>query len=283
MAAATHFNYGVQAILQSNFDVAQIQFEYVLKIYPNFPGLREKYTQTMIEIAKLNAPTPTPQATPTPDMRGVDALFAQAHQQVNAKQGTAALVTLDTLRNQDIHYRTLDVDALYYMALRFSGIDKILRQAVQEGGLYDLTLASRFAPLDHEAVQYATWSRNYLTAISYWGVDWQKVVYYLNQVFSASPGLQDSKGNSVRSRTVEALWRLGDTLMSSNKYCEAAQNYKYSLNIMQMDTVQAKYNAAYLKCMGPSLTQTAYPTTAPVVVETPTPAVIPDTPTPSTP
>jgi len=280
VAAATHFNYGVQAMLQSNYEVARIQFEYVLQIAPDFPSLKEKYTQTMIEIAKNSLPTATPQPTPTPDMRGVEALFAQAQQQVNTKQGAAALVTLDTLRNQDIHYRTLEVDALYYMALRFSGMDKILRQADLEGGIYDLTLASHFAPLDHEAVQVAAWARNYITAISYWGVDWEKVVYYLNQVYSASPGLQDSKGNSVRSRTIEALWRYGDVLMERNNYCEAAKYYQYSLNISQQDAVQAKYASANLKCIGPSLTQTAVPTAPPVVEETPTPEVIPETPTP---
>jgi hypothetical protein len=280
VAAATHYNYGVQAMLQSNYEVARLQFEYVLKIVPNFPGLQEKYTQTMMEIVKNSQPTATPQPTPTADMRGVETLFAQAQQLVNSKNGTAALVTLDTLRNQDLHYRTLDVDALYYLALRFSGADKILRQADQEGGLYDLTLASRFAPLDHEAVQYATWARNYITAISYWNVNWEKVVFYLNQVFSASPGLQDSKGNSVRSRTIEALWRYGDVLADSNNFCDAAKYYKYSLAIQQFDSVQAKYNSANLRCLGPSLTQQALPTAGPLVVETPTAGVIADTPTP---
>lgn len=280
VTAATHFNYGVQAMLQSNYEVARLQFEYVLQIEPNFPGLQEKYTQTMIEIAKNSQPTPTIMPTPTADMRGVETLFAQAQQQVNAKQGIAALVTLDTLRNQDINYRTLEVDALYYLALRFSGFEKIAIQADQEGGLYDLTLASRFAPLDHEALNYATWARNYITAISYWNVNWERVVYYLNQVYSASPGLQDSKGNSVRSRTIEALWRYGDVLMNKNDFCEAAKYYQYSLNIMQQDKVAALYNTANLRCMGPALTQAAMPTNTPVVAATPTPQVIPDTPTP---
>jgi tetratricopeptide (TPR) repeat protein len=280
VTAATHFNYGVQAMLQSNYEVARLQFEYVLQIDQNFPGLQEKYTQTMIEIAKNSQPTPTMIPTPTADMRGVETMFTQAQQLVNAKQGTAALVVLDTLRNQDIRYRTLEVDALYYMALRFSGIEKIAVQADQEGGLYDLTLASHFAPLDHEALNYATWARNYITAISFWNVNWERVVYYLNQVYSASPGLQDSKGNSVRSRTIEALWRYGDVLMNKNDFCEAAEYYQYSLNIMQQDKVAALYNSANLRCIGPSLTLTAIPPAPPAVVETPTPEVIPETPTP---
>ena len=39
VTAATHFNYGVGAMLQKNYEVARIQFEYVLKILPDFPGL----------------------------------------------------------------------------------------------------------------------------------------------------------------------------------------------------------------------------------------------------
>jgi len=282
VTAATHFNYGVGAMLQNNYEVAQIQFEYVLKIMPDFPGLREKYTQTMVELAKKNLPTPTPAATPTPDKRGVEALFAQAQQEVNSKNGTAAVKTLDTLRNQDIKYRTLEVDALYYMALRFSGLDKISRLADQEGGLYDLTLASRFAPLDHEALQYANWARNYVTAISYWNVNWEKVVYYLSQVYTASPGLQDSKGISARMRYIEALYRYGDVLMANDQYCDAANYYGGSIKIQENSTIQAKYAAANLKCMGPALTQQAIPTPTPIplVVETPTPVVVVDTPIP---
>ena len=282
VTAATHFNYGVGAMLQKNYEVARIQFEYVLKIMPDFPGLKEKYTQTIMELAKKNLPTATPATTPTPDNRGVEALFAQAQQEVNSKNGTTALKTLDSLRNQDIKYRTLEVDALYYMALRFSGIDKILHQADQEGGLYDLTLASRFAPLDHEALQYANWARNYVTAISYWNVNWEKVVYYLNSVYTASPGLQDSKGNSVKSRTIIALWKYGDALMSNSLYCDAAKYYQYSIYIQENGTIKAKQEAAYLKCNGPALTQQAIPTatTAPLVVETPTPIVVTETPTP---
>lgn len=146
--------------------------------------------------------------------------------------------------------------------------------------MYDLTLASRFAPLDHEAINYATWARNYITAISFWNINWERVVYYLNQVYSASPGLQDSKGNSVRSRTVEALWRYGDELMNKNDFCEAAKYYQYSLNIMQQDKVAALYEAANLRCMGPALTLTAQPPAPPVVFETPTAEGSAETPTP---
>jgi tetratricopeptide (TPR) repeat protein len=280
VTAATHFNYGVGAMLQNNFEVARLQFEYVLKIYPDFPELKEKYTQTILELTKNDLPTSTPATTPTPDMRGVEALFSQAQQEVNSKNGTAALKTLDILRNQDIKYRTLEVDALYYMALRFSGLDKISRQADQEGGLYDLTLASRFAPLDHDAVQYANWARNYITAISYWNVNWEKVVFYLAQVYTASPGLQDSKGNSARTRHIEALWRYGDALMANDQFCDAVKYYKGSISIQEDGTVQAKLANANNKCMGPSLTQQAIPTatTAPLVIETPTPTVDPGTP-----
>jgi hypothetical protein len=275
VTAATHFNYGVGAMLQNNYEVARIQFEYVLRILPDFPGLKEKYTQTIMELAKKNLPTATPAATPTPDKRGVEALFAQAQQEVNSKNGTAALKTLDSLRNQDIKYRTLEVDALYYMALIFSGIDKIWHQADQEGGLYDLTLASRFAPLDHEAYKYANWARKYMTAISFWNVDWKTVVSNLAPVFIASPGLQDSKGNTAQSRYIIALWKYGDTLMANDQYCDAANYYGGSTKIQENSTIQAKYEAAKLKCMGPALTQQAIPTatTAPLVVETPTPIV----------
>jgi hypothetical protein len=61
--AATQYQYGLQQMSSGNYELARTHFEYVMKIYPNFPGLTEKYTEVMLQIAKTNAPTATPMAT----------------------------------------------------------------------------------------------------------------------------------------------------------------------------------------------------------------------------
>jgi tetratricopeptide (TPR) repeat protein len=260
VTAATHYNYGLQAMLQGNFDVARIQFEYVLKLYPDFPGLREKYTEVMVQQSLSNQPTTALAATATPDNRGAEALFAQAQQDVNSQNWQAALQVLETLRNTDKDYRTLDVDGLYYLALRFGGIEKILKLGDPEGGLYNFTLASRFAPLDHDALNYAGWARNFVNALAYWEVDWEKTVVYMSQVYLTSPGLMDSSGWTVAERHRVALYELGNYLVNTNEPCEAVQYYQSSLNIREDANVQQCMANANLTCQAPALTQAAIPT-----------------------
>jgi len=280
VTAATHFNYGLQAMLQGNFEVARLQFEYVLKIYPDFPGLREKYTEVMVAQAASNQPTAGPQATPTPDNRGAEALFAQAQQDVIAQNWLAAMTTLEALRNADKNYRTLEVDGLYYLTLRFTAIEKIGRLGDPEGGLYDLTLANRFAPLDHDALNYAGWARNFVNALAYWEVDWEKTVFYMSQVYLTTPGLMDSSGWTAAERHRVALYELGNYKVAIGEPCEAVQYYQSSLTIREDESVRAWLTDADLVCQGPALTQAAIPT-ATITVVVPTVEIPTETPEPS--
>lgn len=287
VTAATHYNYGLQAMLQGNQEVARIQFEYVLKIYPEFPGLREKYTELLVQMANVDQASAAPAATPTPDTRGVEALFVQAQQDVNSQNWQAAWQTLETLRNTDENYRALEVDGLYYLTLRFGAIEKIMTLGDPEGGLYDLTLANRFAPLDHDALNYAAWARNFVNALAYWGVDWMTTVRLMSQVYLTTPGLMDSSGWSVAERHRVALYELGNYLVSIDEHCEAVQYYQSSLGIRDDARVQQWMAEANLVCQAPALTQAAIPTATQFVViptlETPTqeaPTTEPPTPEP---
>jgi tetratricopeptide (TPR) repeat protein len=275
VAAATHFNYGMQAQLQGNYEVARLQYEYVLKFAPDFPQIREKYTQVMIQIAKKNLPTPTPQATPTPDTSSQEAKFQQALQAIKNTDWLGAIRALEALRNQDLHYRALEVDGLYYIALRFGAIQMITQKnGDPEGALYYLTLASRFAPLDNDAKRYADCANGYSTAISWWGVDWEKVVYNLSLV--GCPGVHDSSGNSTFSRQVEANWRLGDVKMAAGLPCKAQGYYQASVNLQPNNPdVQAKLTKAISLCTPPTAVVTAVVPTIPAPVSTSEPPTLP--------
>ncbi len=39
--ATTHYKYGMEAMASGNYEVARIQFEYVIQIYPSFPDITE--------------------------------------------------------------------------------------------------------------------------------------------------------------------------------------------------------------------------------------------------
>ena len=50
-----------------------------------------------------------------------------------------------------------------------------------EGGIYDLSLAEQYGPIDKEAAGYRQAAKYYLTASAFWKVDWPKAADYFSQ------------------------------------------------------------------------------------------------------
>jgi tetratricopeptide (TPR) repeat protein len=253
--AALQYQYGVQQLTSGNYELARTHFEYVLKVYPDFPGLTEKYTETMVKIAQSNEPTATPAATATPDNRDVETLFAQASQEVQSQQWEAAVNTLEALRNADYSYRTIEVDGMYYIALRYRAVQMILNEGDLEEGLYYFSVLEKYAPLDKEAINYSTVARLYLTGASYWDLDWQQVVNYFSQLVASMPSLYDGS-MTASERYYYALINYGDQLMDDGDECGAEDQYNLALAMTVTDDLQSKYNKAYRICHPPTKTPT---------------------------
>lgn len=266
--AALQYQYGLQQLDKGNFELARTHFEYVLQNYPEFPGITEKYTETMVKLAQASIPTPVPQATPTLTNLNAEALFNQAQQEVQTQQWAAAINTLEALRNEDTNYRTLEVDGLYFIALRYRAVQMIKDEGNLEEGLYLFSLLSRYSPLDHDAINYGNWARLYLTGASYWEVDWEQVVNYFSQLAAAFPYMHDGNGWTAADRFVVGSENYGDQLANSGRHCDALQYYQNVLNYNALESVQDKYNASYLKCYPP--TKTPAPVATPVPDDEPT-------------
>ena len=253
--AALQYQYGVQQLNNGNYNLARTHFEYVLSVYPDFPGLTEKYTEVMVKIAQSNEPTAAPAATATPDNRDVETLFAQASQEVQSQQWEAAVTSLEALRNADYTYRTIEVDGLYYIALRYRAIQMILNEGNLEEGLYYLSVLEKYAPLDKDAVNYSVVARLYLTGASYWDLDWKQVVNYFSQLVASMPSLYDGS-MTAGERYYNALINYGDKLMDDGDECGAADQYSLALAMTVTDELQSKYNKAYGICHPPTKTPT---------------------------
>ncbi len=302
--AAEHYQYGLQMLDEKNYDLALAQFSYVIELDPNFPGIMDKLAEVQLQSALLKTPTvaPTPQPTATPDTRGVEELFNQAQELMRSGDWSTAFQTLESLRTADINFRMVDVDGMYYIILRNLGLEQIygnlekgIRGGYLEEGIYRLYLASKFAPLDTDAIAGREWARRYLRAAAYWGVNWEDVVTLFNQIYLAYPYMIDINGVTAFSRYAQALAYYGDEFYAREKYCEAVQQYEASNAVFQqygrtppteIGDLMPKISDAYALCMGPTEEPTAKPTkeTAPTE-ETPTdePTVEPtptETPTP---
>jgi len=157
-----------------NYDAARTRLEYIIENNPSFPGAMEKLTEVMV---LTTIPTATPVVSPTPELivdeTNYDGLLAQAKQLVAAQQWQNALFVLDTLRRKDTTFHTVEVDGMYYYSLRNLGVD-FIQAGNLEGGIYELTLAERFAPLDATAYALRDNARFYINAASFWELDWQR-------------------------------------------------------------------------------------------------------------
>ncbi len=252
------------------FEAAQERLEYIIRHDPTFPGAQAELAKVLVQ-RTIPTATQTPTITPTPDKRGEEAMFQTAQQLTASGDWANAIAQLDQLRKQDPHYNTVQVDGMYYFALRNYGVNLIQQQGNLEGGIYELTLAERFAPLDNTAGALREGARAYIQAASFYGVDWKDAVTYFAQAASGWPALWDGT-MSANQRYQQALMRYGDQLWAQKDACGAYQQYQSAMAIGQLDQTAAKNaNQSFQVCYPPTATPTAEPATAPAPTATATP------------
>jgi len=248
-------------IKAGHYEIARQRLEFILVNDPGFPGAQEKLTEVLV---LMNAPTPTltPSLTPTPDFSGAQEAYSKAQQLIAAQDWQNALSTLDQLRKLDSTYQQSQVDGMYYFALRNYGYDLIIKQGNLEGGIYQLTLAERFGPLDRDANGLREGARIYIIGASFWDLNWEQAVFYFTQALNWG-NLWDGT-MTASERYWFASMRYGDVLYDGKKFCDAVTQYQNAQTIAPLDKTAGKNFAdAYIECFPP--TETPAPAT-----ETPT-------------
>jgi hypothetical protein len=267
-----------------NYNAARTRLEYIIGVDPSFPGVMEKLTEVMV---LSTIPTATPVVSPTPELivddTNYDGLLAQARQLIAAQQWQNTLVVLDTLRQKDPTFHAVEVDGMYYFALRNLGVD-LIQAGNLEGGIYELTLAERFAPLDNTAYFLRDNARFYITAASFWELDWKLASEYFAQLNGS--GLWDGTMTATERYRIAAM-RYGDQLYAEERYCDAYAQYQGAQSAGQLDADAAgRANQAYLACYPPTATpESTSIATEPATTEPPTtePPTTEPPPTESTP
>jgi tetratricopeptide (TPR) repeat protein len=268
---AQQYQFALVDIQFGRFEAARQRLEYIIANDPSYPGATDLLTQTLV-MSTIPTATPTVTLTPTPDFSGAESAYQRAQQLIAAQDWANALAALDTIRKLDPGYKTAQVDGMYYFALRNQGVNLITNQGNLEGGIYYLTLAERFGPLDNTANQLREGARLYITGASFWELDWMQAVTYFTEVGNGWPSMHDGTMNASQ-RLFIASMRYGDQLFENQQYCEAYEQYQVAVGIGQLQQPSTgNYNQAFIQCYPP--TSTAEPTaTAPpeTPTETPTP------------
>ncbi len=252
-------------VAEKRYANARERLNYIMEKNPSYPGAAELLTKLMVEMAVTPSLTPTtiPSATPTPDLRSQETIFNQAKEQLKNSEWTNALASLDQLRKSDPNYKAALVDGMYYTGLRNRGIDEIIgnREFAQttnlEGGIYDLTLAERFGPLDGQADGMRTWARMYIIGASFWEIDWGQAVNYFSQVANQTPNLRDASNITASQRYYQALLKYGDQQVAAGgrqkDRCLALDTWNMAQSISALNEEYTnKFNELNLKCNPPT-------------------------------
>jgi hypothetical protein len=158
---------------------------------------------------------------------------------------------------------------MLYLALRNRGVAKISQEADLEGGIYDLSLAEAFGPLDVDARGWREWATLYIRGASFWGVNWQQAVLYFSQVAPYAPTLRDSSGRTAFQRYYESLLGYGDWLAAQGAWCDAQLQYEEAQRQRTLNEVKPTVAYLYQQCIN---TPTPSPTvTSEIPQETPVP------------
>ena len=246
------------------YEDAKLRLDFIIQNNPGFPGAQPELSKILV-LMTIPTATPTPTLTPTPDLRGEQALFATAQGLIAKGDWANALTELDQLRKLDANFNTSQVDGMYYFSLRNYGVG-LIQAGNLEGGIYQLTLAERFAPLDHDAVAIRDGARAYVQAAAFFGTDWKQAVALFSVVASGWPSLWDGTMTASQRYHI-SLERYGDLLFGNKSYCDAYQQYQAAVSIGSLDKQAASNSAqAYEICYPPTVEPTAT-----VVPPTPTP------------
>lgn len=278
------FKFALVDISFGRYEAAKQRLEFIISNEPNYPGASQKLTEVLVAMSIPTA-TSTPLPTPTPNPTGAEGIFAQAQQLIAASDWVNALVAVDEIRKADPGYRTAEVDGMYYFVLRNYGFSQITQHGNLEGGIYELTLAERFGPLDNSANGVREGARAYITAASFWEVNWEQAVNYLSQVAFGWPSLWDGT-MTASQRFFIASMRYGDELFLREQFCDAVTQYQNAAAIAELDDAAEKgFNQSFQACYPatPTITPTgsviAPPTTGTEVTTEPSPAIT-ETPSP---
>ncbi len=278
------FDLGVEDFQAGRYVLARQRLEYIVSLDPSFPGAVELLAQAL---QALNVPTATQTPTPVPatptatlDLSSLDGLLAQAEGAFGAGDWSGALNALLAMRATDPAYRVEEVDALMAASLRNRGLDRIF-QGQLEQGIYDLSLAERFGPLDAQATAWRNTAAFYLLANSYMGIDWGQAATYFARICSGATW------DSCYKYAVAAM-HYGDILLATGDPCGASAQYLNSLLTYGNAALEPTATWAGDLCLTatagtPTPTATATPTLGTPLpgdtpTETPTPA---ETPTPT--
>ena len=255
MAAAEQYQLALADIEQGKYGNAKTRLDYVIKVDQNYPGAFELLQQVQLSLYPTASPTPmmtaTPQPTATADTRGEEEMFLGIQQSMYSQNWETAIAQINALRDKNISFRGLEVDGMYYIALRNYGIQQI-NAGYLENGVYNITLAEALGPIDNNADSMRNAARAYLSGAGFWEINWNKALEYYSNAAMTYPNLFDrATMMTANQRYAQASFEVANLYIISEDYCGAIPYFNQGLPIAGTEPIQLTATAVYLECYPP--------------------------------
>ncbi|MGD8605579.1 MAG: hypothetical protein PVF49_13510 [Anaerolineales bacterium] len=256
------FAIGLVDLEQGRYDLAVERFEAIIRLSPEFPDAEATLVRAYV-LANNQRPQIPVEPTSTPDPSPPDQLLEQAQAAFAAGDWTTTINKLSALRAKDSEFESIEVDRLFYLSLRNRGME-LIAQGLMEEGLYDLSRAESFGPLDIDAIYRRDLARLYLQANSYLGVNWFQAAEAFFELCQAGATTDSCL------KYAESAWEYANLLVEADDPCQALDYYAASLEQVPNETLLPTAEHIERVCQ----TATA-PPPAPPATETPTPPLTP--------
>ena len=246
--ALEHYRLGVSHLEDSNYALAQAEFEETLRLQPDLNEAWIKLQETQVRMSTIPTPTsallPTaePTAIPTEEPTNLDELLDQARESYRAGDYLEAVAYIEELLNIDPNYELAQVEDIlfncyYHQALALISEDR-LEEAVH---LLDLALTLR--PEDATAQTERDLAAGYLSAVGYWAADWEQASQRFLALYQMRPDYKD-----VASRLYEARAEEAEYLESLGAWCDSAEWYALALEMRGNTELAAKRDEMVSNC-----------------------------------
>lgn len=235
--ADRYYKEGLANFASGKLELAKADFEYVLKLEPNYPGAQEQIAQVTDRLTVK--PTPTSAALTS----AIDQLYQNGVGAYQAKNWATAIDALAQVRSIDPNYQADQVSQYLFEASVTYGLELINDDRLEEAIAY-LDQAAYIRPLPAEAALQAQYAKLYLTARGYWNVNWDKAIERFTELYAIAPGYKDTF-----VRLVGSYVEYGNERVRAGDSCTAQKQYAEAIKLSPSATLQAQLDQATQVCL----------------------------------
>ena len=232
-----HYQTGLERLDAGEFELAIAEFEYVLKLDPDHAFAQQGIAEAQARVAAR--PTPTSETYEIV----ADDLYQKAVAHYEAERWEEAVAVLTQLRVLGPTYEAEVVEEMLFTSLYSAGMALLDEDRLEEGIFY-LDQAIALRPLDEEALTQRSLAVQYMTALGYWGVDWERCIERFEQLYAIAPDYKDVLWRLYRAHVTYA-----DAWYAQGEMCPAEKQYTLATQLMVDSEVEQKRTEAAQTCL----------------------------------